>query len=80
MKLLHFPLTLDTELTNQNTQSSETKAGACKYLFTRKVYVCLVCMWNMMFVFICSVCNRSCGPKWGNVGGGRNGDVEKKGC
>lgn len=32
-----------------------------------------------MFVFICSVCNRGCGPKWGNVGGG-NGDVEKKGC
>ena len=24
----------------------------------------------MMFVFIFSVCNRGCGSKWGNVGGG----------
>lgn len=35
----------------------------------------------MMFVFIFSVCNRGCGPKWGNVeGGGGDNEVEKKGC
>lgn len=33
-----------------------------------------------MFVFICSVCNRGCGPKWGNVGmwGGGGTAMSKK--